>query len=141
MSRWRKYKQFFADFSREKYFVFFFILLFEKMATNDAMETEPKKVYASSLTQALNEERKYTLEIAPQTDETKDFLARLTINSQTSFLNKNTTTRFLARLTQNFDRHNEEELESDLELFHQFFVSSDLDQRLHYLYEIGRAHV
>jgi hypothetical protein len=96
------------------------------MTTNDAMETESKKVYASSLTQALNAHRTYILENAPQTDETKDFLGQ--------FLDKDTTTQFLERLTQNFHRHNEEELESDLELFYQFFCSSDLDQRLHYLY-------
>jgi hypothetical protein len=96
------------------------------MATNDTMEIESKKVYASSLTQALNEQRTYILETAPQTEETKDFLKRM---------DKDATMQFLARLTQNFHRHNEEELESDLELFHQFFCSPDLDQRLHYLYD------
>jgi hypothetical protein len=89
------------------------------------------KVYASSLSEALNKDQNYILEKSPQSAEQLD---RMMTDSKQKY--EDPTNQFLQRImTYNQDVLSDDELKSDLELFHRFFCEPDLDQRINALYD------
>ncbi len=89
------------------------------------MNLQSRKVYASSLTQALSEERKYSLEAALQTDDKKEFLDKMTIESQELPL--------LLALDANI-----ETVKAHLESFYNFFCFPGVEQRVGILFDLDR---